>query len=98
MTLAFDSVGGRPVLAALLAYPGRPGLSEDVVVLRDGAAGGAFRYLNDAGAGGTWFRAWGRGITAPLAIGVILPRTTTAAPSQNAQVVDTLILRIGARG
>ena len=43
------------------------------------------RYLDDAAAGGRWFRSWGAGITAPLAIGLLTDR-------------DTTILRIGERG
>jgi hypothetical protein len=43
------------------------------------------RYLKDASTRGTWFRSWGTGISAPIAIGVIVDR-------------DTLILRIGERG
>lgn len=43
------------------------------------------RYLDDAAAGGRWFRSWGAGITAPLAIGLL-------------KGSDTTILRIGERG
>lgn len=43
------------------------------------------RYLDDAAAGGRWFRSWGAGITAPLAIGLLTGS-------------DTTILRIGERG
>lgn len=57
----------------------------EVVVLERGFATGALRYLNDPIGGGVWFRIWGHGITAPLAIGVI---TDT----------DTAIVRIGERG
>lgn len=43
------------------------------------------RYLDDASAGGRWFRSWGAGITAPIAIGLVADG-------------DTTILRIGGRG
>ena len=50
-----------------------------------GAAPLTLRYLDDARDGGRWFRSWGAGITAPLAIAVAGAR-------------DTVILRIGERG
>lgn len=78
VTLAFDSASGAGVLEARIA--GRA-----PVVLARGFRSGAFRYLESAAAGGTWFRRWGTGITAPQAIGVLLDQ-------------DTLIVRIGARG
>lgn len=43
------------------------------------------RYLDDASAGGRWFRSWGAGITAPIAIGLVADG-------------DTTVLRIGGRG
>jgi prepilin-type N-terminal cleavage/methylation domain-containing protein len=43
------------------------------------------RYLNSASGGGDWFTAWGRGITAPLAIAIVSPS-------------DTAIIAIGERG
>ena len=46
---------------------------------------GEFRYLSDARNGGSWYRTWGIGITAPMAIGVIVG-------------ADTTVLRIGDRG
>jgi hypothetical protein len=54
------------------------------VLVRDSTIG-AFRYLNDARNGGQWFRNWGRGITVPLAVGIVFGR-------------DTTVLRIGSRG
>ena len=54
-------------------------------VLMRSTGGGRFRYLNDARGGGDWYRSWGAGITAPLAIGIIVG-------------VDTTVLRIGERG
>lgn len=107
VTLAIDSAAvGRPVLAVSIARPGGPPGAAEVLVLRDGFADGAFRYLSDAGAGGTWFRAWGRGVTTPLAIGVILVREprpgadSVRADTRRAEPIraDTLILRIGERG
>jgi prepilin-type N-terminal cleavage/methylation domain-containing protein len=57
----------------------------DVIALERGFSTGVLRYLNDPSSGGVWFRIWGHGITAPLAIGVITDR-------------DTAIVRIGERG
>ena len=57
----------------------------EVITLQRGFESGALRYLNDPTGGGTWFRVWGHGITAPLAIGVITDG-------------DTAIVRIGERG
>lgn len=55
------------------------------VVLRDSAQRGALRYLITAEGGGSWLQVWGAGITAPLAIAVIVD-------------ADTLIIPIGDRG
>ena len=55
------------------------------LVVRDRIAIGEFRYLTTVTGGGEWIRVWGAGITAPLAIGVILDS-------------DTLIVPIGERG
>ena len=55
------------------------------VLMRRGVQADGLRYLNSAANGGEWFRTWGRGITAPIAIGILLPH-------------DTLIVRIGERG
>ncbi|MGH7620912.1 MAG: hypothetical protein ACREMU_01100, partial [Gemmatimonadaceae bacterium] len=55
------------------------------VVVRDSVRSGALRYLTRVSGGGEWIRVWGAGITAPLAIGVILD-------------ADTLIVPIGERG
>jgi prepilin-type N-terminal cleavage/methylation domain-containing protein len=57
----------------------------EVIALQRGFRTGALRYLNDPIGGGIWFRIWGHGITAPLAIGVITDG-------------DTAIVRIGERG
>ncbi len=59
--------------------------SEELYVIRSGARSGALRYLERAEGGGSWYREWGAGITAPRAIGVVLDG-------------DTLIFRIGERG
>jgi hypothetical protein len=66
-----------------------------MVVLRRGFRSGAFRYLNRADAGGVWFVAWGRGITAPLALAVIFDASTLAGGTA---VTDTLVVRFGERG
>jgi prepilin-type N-terminal cleavage/methylation domain-containing protein len=55
-----------------------------VVLLRD-TVPGVLRYLADARDGGHWYRSWGAGTLAPLAIGIVF-RT------------DTTVLRIGDRG
>jgi len=55
------------------------------IVVRDSVRSGALRYLTRVSGGGEWIRVWGAGITAPLAIGVILD-------------TDTLIVPIGERG
>jgi prepilin-type N-terminal cleavage/methylation domain-containing protein len=57
----------------------------ETVVLRRGFGTAVLRYLNEPVGGGIWFRIWGHGITAPLAIGVITDG-------------DTAIVRIGERG
>lgn len=57
----------------------------EVAVLLDDADVLELRYLRDAAHGGSWFRQWGAGITAPLAIGIV-------------RGGDTLIVRIGDRG
>jgi prepilin-type N-terminal cleavage/methylation domain-containing protein len=57
----------------------------EAISLQRGFTTGALRYLNDPIGRGVWFRIWGHGITAPLAIGVITDG-------------DTAIVRIGERG
>lgn len=88
VTIAFENEGAEPALVAHL--PGGRRLT-----LRSGFRAGALRYLNNASSGGQWFQQWGKGITAPLAIGVLLERETGAV---DAPIVDTLIVRIGERG
>ena len=90
VSIAFESEGGEPVLVAHLPE----GQSR---VLARGFRQGELRYLNSAASGGQWFRQWGRGITAPLAIGVILERDAAGAITGD-RSVDTLIVRIGERG
>ncbi len=87
VTIAFEREAEGPALVAHL--PGERRL----VLARDFSAG-EFRYLNSATSGGQWFLQWGRGITAPLAIGVIIDRGTTSGDAP----IDTLIVRIGERG
>lgn len=104
VTLAVDSADGMPALRLSLAGEDAP-WSRSIIVRRGGASG-ALRYLGDAGQGGTWFRVWGRGITAPLAIAVILgraadiraPATDSAGVAPAPRGADTLIVRIGERG
>jgi prepilin-type N-terminal cleavage/methylation domain-containing protein len=76
--VAIDTAAGELALVARLSTGER-------IVLRRGFLTGALRYLNTPAGGGQWFRVWGHGITAPLAIGLI---TDT----------DTTIVRIGDRG
>ncbi len=78
VTLAIDQEGTEPLLAASLS-------TGELFVMRRGFEAASLRYLGDAGGGGRWFRSWGEGITAPLAIGIVLD-------------ADTVILRIGERG
>lgn len=98
VTIAFESEGSEAVLVAHLP-------KGSSLVLARGFRAGEFRYLNSASSGGQWFRQWGRGITAPLAIGVLLERDSTSdeweAPIGGTLIdtlVDTLIVRIGERG
>lgn len=98
VTIAFEGEGGAQALVAHLPRRRR------LVLARDFSAG-ELRYLNSASAGGQWFRGWGRGITAPLAIGVLLERPKSGGESSVANGdgpidsrVDTLIVRIGERG
>jgi len=88
VTIAFEGEGTGPALVARL--PGGQRL-----ILREGFRAGALRYLNSASSGGQWFQQWGKGITAPLAIGILLERDTGAV---GPLIVDTLIVRIGERG
>jgi prepilin-type N-terminal cleavage/methylation domain-containing protein len=57
----------------------------DAIIVRDRVRNGSLRYLTTVYGGGEWIRTWGAGITAPLAIGIILDS-------------DTLIVPIGERG
>ena len=76
--LAFDTSGSLHTLVARFDGASR-------LVLVRGFRTGTIRYLSDPAGGGHWLSEWGTGITAPLAIGVILDR-------------DTLIVRVGERG
>jgi prepilin-type N-terminal cleavage/methylation domain-containing protein len=78
VTIEPDSVPARLRLVARLS-------TGEVIALQRGFSRGALRYLNDPIGGGMWFRSWGHGITAPLAIGIIMDG-------------DTAIVRIGERG
>lgn len=57
----------------------------DAIVVRERMRSGSLRYLATVYGGGEWIRTWGVGITAPLAIGILLDG-------------DTLIVPIGERG
>lgn len=78
VTLAVDGRGSETALVAALS-------TGEALVLRRGFSTARLQYLGDAARGGTWFRSWGKSITAPLAIRVVLD-------------ADTLLLRIGERG
>jgi prepilin-type N-terminal cleavage/methylation domain-containing protein len=78
------AIGIEPDSAAELRLVARLSTGE-VITLQRGFSAGVLRYLNDPAGGGVWFRIWGHGITAPLAIGVITDG-------------DTTIVRIGERG
>lgn len=78
VVLAFDTAFGKTALVARLNDSTR-------LVLMRGFSSGSFRYLESAANGGTWQRLWGRGISAPSAIGVLIDR-------------DTLIIPVGERG
>ena len=77
---------GAAVVATLSSGDGSTG---DRLELRSGFDRGELLYLSDASLGGRWFRIWGEGITAPLAIGLAVDSAGRA---------DTTILRIGERG
>jgi prepilin-type N-terminal cleavage/methylation domain-containing protein len=51
-----------------------------LLLVRDRVGMGELRYLTTVTGGGEWIRVWGAGITAPLAIGIILDRDTLIAP------------------
>lgn len=77
---------GAVLVATLASGDGSRG---DRVELRSGFDRAELLYLSDASLGGRWFRIWGEGITAPLAIGLVVDSAGRA---------DTTILRIGERG
>jgi prepilin-type N-terminal cleavage/methylation domain-containing protein len=77
-TVAIDTVDDAPALVAHLS-------TGEVITLRAGFHRATLRYLNDPASGGSWFRGWGTGLTAPRAVGIIVDD-------------DTLVLRIGDRG
>ena len=69
----------------LTVLPSTTGLPVVLLRGRNPGVAGVFRYLADARNGGVWYRSWGSGVTAPLAVAVIFGN-------------DTTVLRIGARG
>lgn len=76
LTIERDSTGGALVARTSVG---------DEYRLRSGFRQGTLRYLDSPNAGGVWIHSWGAGITAPMAVGIILDH-------------DTLIVRIGERG
>ena len=78
VVLAIDTAAAKPALIARFDDSTR-------VILVRGFERAEFRYLESAENGGTWERVWGRGLTAPLAIAVVVDR-------------DTLIVPVGERG
>jgi prepilin-type N-terminal cleavage/methylation domain-containing protein len=57
----------------------------ETLALKHGQHTEGFRYLVNAGLGGSWVYRWGDGLSAPLAIGILIDG-------------DTMIVRIGERG
>jgi prepilin-type N-terminal cleavage/methylation domain-containing protein len=78
VTLAIDSSAVAGTLVAWLS-------TGETIALRTGFRRGELRYITDPSAGGSWMRVWGAGITAPVAIGILIDG-------------DTTIVRIGERG
>ncbi|HEV7702774.1 MAG TPA: hypothetical protein VGO46_00725, partial [Gemmatimonadaceae bacterium] len=78
VTLTLEPVAGKSALVVRTSKGA-------ALMVRDRIGTGELRYLTTVTGGGEWIRVWGAGITAPLAIGVILDR-------------DTLIVPIGERG
>ena len=78
VVLAIETEGDSGTLVARFG-------NGSTIPLRRGFHRGALRYLNSPANGGEWFHSWGTGVTAPLALGIILDR-------------DTLIVRVGERG
>jgi len=76
MSIETDSLGKTLLLS------GTPGGS---IVIRRGFRHSAFRYLDSPAHGGAWIATWAKGITAPLAFGIVVD-------------FDTLIVRVGERG
>ena len=85
VSLTIDSAAHTNALVLTTRIASRDESQGALLVLRQGFAHGALRYLSSASDGGVWFHAWGQGITAPLAIGIILG-------------FDTAIVAIGERG
>lgn len=85
IALALDSAESGLALRLSMEFTDGPGGSPSQVILAQGFERGALRYLTAASDGGVWFHSWGQGITAPLALGIILD-------------VDTTIVPIGERG
>ena len=98
--VAIDSVGGTPALTMTLTTgtvrePADSAAGGRMIVLRRGFRSGTFRYLNRPDTGGVWFVAWGHGISAPLALAIILDHGRAAGDKR---MTDTLIVRFGERG
>ncbi len=85
VSLTIDSAAHTNALVLTTRLASRDEAQGAQLVMRQGFAYGALRYLSSASDGGVWFHAWGQGITAPLAIGIILGS-------------DTAIVAIGERG
>jgi prepilin-type N-terminal cleavage/methylation domain-containing protein len=86
-TLAIEATRDGAALVATLSAGG--GSPDERLELRSGLDRAELLYLSDAARGGRWFRVWGEGITAPLAVGLVV---------DSAGRTDTTILRIGERG
>lgn len=86
-TLAIEASTEGSALVATLSTADRS--AAERLELRPGLERAELLYLSDATLGGRWFRVWGEGITAPLAVGLVV---------DSAERSDTTILRIGERG
>lgn len=80
VSLALDSAETGVTLSLSMRIRGAADAPLTRAIIAKGLEGGALRYLSSASDGGVWFHAWGQGITAPLAIGIILDRDTTIVP------------------
>lgn len=79
--LAVDSAagGGHALVLRAHSLARTQSVAQPLALMRTTQAP-KLRYLVSAVDGGTWFRSWGLGITAPIAIGIIADGDTTIIP------------------